>query len=173
MTAEPGGLTYAEVGATRDDALPAGYRHLHYRTHLGEGAAVMTSAAEALLSWRMHEAMGVRLQASAPRATAGVTVLTRPGLGPLRVAAPCRVIWAEEAPSRAGFGYGTAQGHPLRGEEAFVVTLDPDNRVWFDVRSFSRPARWYVRLAGPAVPLLQRAYAHRCGAVLRRLSRSP
>jgi uncharacterized protein (UPF0548 family) len=166
-------LSYPEVGATREGTLPAGYRHLHYRAHLGAGTAVMTSAAQALLSWRMHEAMGVRVEASAPRAAAGVTVLTRPGLGPLRVAAPCRVTWAEETPRRAGFSYGTMPGHPLCGEEAFVVTLDPDNRVWFDVRSFSRPAHWYVRLAGPAVPLLQRAYAHRCGAVLRRLSRSP
>jgi uncharacterized protein (UPF0548 family) len=173
MTAEYAGLTYPEVGATREATSPAGYRHLHQRIHLGEGTAVMTSAARALLTWRMHEAMGVRVQASAPRATAGVTVLTRPGVGPLRLAAPCRVIWAEETPRRAGFGYGTMRGHPLRGEEAFVVTLDPDNRVWFDIRSFSRPARWYVRLASPAVPLLQRAYAHRCGAVLRRLSRSP
>ena len=170
MTGEPGELTYAEVGATRYEPLPTGYRHLRYRTRLGEGAAVMAAAARALLDWQMYEAMGMRVQASQPRAAAGVTVLTRPGLGPLRLTAPCRVVWAQDTPDHAGFGYGTMPGHPVRGEEAFVVTLDPNGQVWLDIRAFSRPARWYVRLCGPAVHLLQRAYAYRCGAVLRRLS---
>lgn len=170
MTGERGELSYPEVGATREGPLPAGYRHLCYRTHLGDGAAVMAAATQALLGWRMHEAVGVRVQASDPKATAGVTVLSRPGLGPLRLAAPCRVVWAEATPRRAGFGYGTMAGHPVSGEEAFEVTLDAEDRVWFDIRAFSRPAHWYVWLAGPAVPLLQRAYARRCGAVLRRLS---
>lgn len=172
MSGEPGKLTYPEVSATRHGPLPAGYRHLRYRTRLGDGTAVMALAAQALLGWQMHEAMGMRVRASGPRAAAGVTVLSRPGLGPLRLAAPCRVVWAEDTPDRAGFGYGTMPGHPMRGEEAFVVTLDPDNQVWLDIRAFSRPARWYVQLAGPAVHLLQRAYAHRCGAVLRRLIHS-
>ena len=30
-------FTYAEVGATRHEPLPPGYRHLHYRTELGRG----------------------------------------------------------------------------------------------------------------------------------------
>lgn len=163
-------LTYPEAGATRPGRpLPAGYRHLRYRTRIGEGAAVLASAARTLLTWRMHEAMGVRLRASAPRAAAGVTVRARPGLGPLRLTAPCRVVWAMDTPNRAGFGYGTLPGHPFAGEEAFVVTLDTDNGVWFEVVAFSRPARWYTRLAGPVAPLLQHAYAHHCGRTLRRL----
>jgi uncharacterized protein (UPF0548 family) len=173
MTGMTGELTYPEAGATRGDApLPAGYRHLHVRTRLGAGAGVMAAVTRALLSWRMHEAMGVRVQASGPLAAAGVTVLTRPGIGPLRIAAPCRVVWAENTPDRAGFGYGTLPGHPLCGEESFVVTFTAEDQVWLDVRAFSRPVHWYVRLGGPATPLLQRAYARRCGATLRRLSRT-
>ncbi|BCB90192.1 hypothetical protein Psuf_075050 [Phytohabitans suffuscus] len=95
---------------------------------------------------------------------------TRPGLGPFRMHAPCAVVWAEEGERRAGFGYGTLAGHPLRGEEAFVVTLDPDGTVWLDVVAFSRPARWWVWLAGPTLTAFQRAYAHRCGAALRHLT---
>ncbi|MFC0531267.1 DUF1990 family protein [Phytohabitans kaempferiae] len=161
--------TYPEVGHTRRGPLPAGYRHMRHRTRLGAGDAVFAVAAQAVLSWRMHRAMRVGIDPSAPRADAGVTVVTRPGVGPLRLTAPCVVVWAEDGPERAGFGYGTTAGHPFSGEEAFVVTRDADGSVWLDVVSFSRPAQPWVRLAGPAAPWFQRAYAAWCGVTLRRL----
>jgi uncharacterized protein (UPF0548 family) len=161
--------TYPEAGATQHGPLPAGYRHLRRRMQVGTGATAFAGAAEAVLTWRMHEAMGVPVEASTPRAAPGTSVATRPGLGPIRFDAPCVVVWAEEGERRAGFGYGTAAGHPLRGEEAFVVTWDEDGGVWLDVVAFSRPVRWWVRLAGPLLPVFQRYYAHRCGAALRRL----
>ncbi|MDQ7909500.1 DUF1990 domain-containing protein [Phytohabitans sp. ZYX-F-186] len=162
--------TYPEAGATRRGPLPAGYRHLRYRTRVGAGATAFAGAVEAVLSWRMHEAMGVPVRADAPRAAPGVSVSTRPGLGPFRMDAPCVVVWTEEGERRGGFGYGTVTGHPLRGEEAFVVTRDADGVVWLEVVAFSRAVRWWVWLAGPLLPLFQRFYARRCGAALRRLT---
>ncbi|GAA4443648.1 DUF1990 family protein [Phytohabitans houttuyneae] len=164
--------TYPEAGATQRGPLPAGYRHLRRRMRVGAGDAAFTGAAEAVLTWRMHEAMGVPVKSGAPRAAPGVAVATRPGLGPLRICAPCVVVWAEEGERRAGFGYGTVAGHPLRGEEAFVVTRDDEGGVWLEVVAFSRPVRWWVRLAGPVLPVFQRFYAYRCGAALRRLVRT-
>ncbi|MGN9909160.1 DUF1990 family protein [Phytohabitans sp. LJ34] len=161
--------TYPEKGATRRGPLPAGYRHLRYRTRVGAGETAFARAVEAVFTWRMHAAMGVPIRASAPRAATGGAVTARPGIGPIRMTAPCVVVWAEEGERRAGWGYGTTTGHPLRGEEAFVVTLDGDGAVWLEVVAFSRPVRWWVWLAGPLVPPFQRLYAHRCGAALRRL----
>jgi uncharacterized protein (UPF0548 family) len=161
--------TYPESGATRHGPLPAGYRHLRRRRRVGAGAAVFARAVEAVFTWRMHEAMGVPVRASAPRAAAGVTVVARPGLGPLRMTAPCVVVWAEVGERRAGWGYGTTDRHPLCGEEAFVVTRDEAGVVWLEVVAFSRPVSWWARLAGPLVPPFQRLYAHRCGGALRRL----
>jgi uncharacterized protein (UPF0548 family) len=163
--------TYPETGATRRGPLPAGYRHLRHRARVGAGDAAYARAVEAVFTWRMHAAMGVPVEASAPRAAPGVSVAVRPGLGPLRMTAPCVVVWAEEGERRAGWGYGTTAGHPLRGEEAFIVTQDGDGSVWLEVVSFSRPVHRWVRLAGPLVPPLQRLYAHRCATVLRRLLR--
>jgi uncharacterized protein (UPF0548 family) len=137
-----------------------------YRTFLGRDG--LREAGDAVLGWRMHEAAGVRMRASAPRAAPGVTVTSELGIGPVRLVAPCRVVWTVDDDGRAGFGYGTLPGHPECGEEAFVVRRDPDG-VWFTVTAFSRPARWYTRAAGPIVPLFQRAYAHRLGRALRRL----
>jgi len=161
---------YPETGATQRGPLPAGYRHLRYRTRVGAGDAAYARAVEALFTWRMHAAMGVPVEASASRAAPGVRVVARPGLGPLRMTAPCVVVWAERGARRSGWGYGTVAGHPLRGEEAFVVTSDAGGAVWLEVVAFSRAARWWARLAGPLVPPFQRLYAYRCGAALRRLA---
>ena len=166
-----GGFTYQEVGATRGGGpLPEGYAHLRYRTRLGEGPAVFAAAGDAVLSWRLHRGVGVRPTADADRAAPGVAVRVRLGIGPLALTAPCAVVWAVDGPTGAGFGYGTLPGHPECGEEGFLVELDDDG-VWFTVTAFSRPARWYTRAAGPLVPLFQRAYARRCGKVLRGLAR--
>lgn len=56
---------------------------------------------------------------------------------------------------RCGFAYGTCPGHPESGEEAFLVEWDTDDVVWLRVIAFSRPATWYVRLAGPAARGMQ------------------
>jgi uncharacterized protein (UPF0548 family) len=162
-------LTYEEVGATQAGRLPEGYQHLRHRTLLGAGPAALVAAADAVLEWRMHRAAGVRITASAPRARPGVSVECRLGIGPLRLVAPCQVVWAESGERRAGFGYGTLPGHPECGEEAFIVERDDNDEVWLTVIAFSRPARWPVRLAGPLGPIFQRLYARRCGTVLRRL----
>ena len=166
MTAQPA-YSYPEVGATlHGEALPAGYHHLRYRTCLG--AVPLETAGDAVLSWRMHRATGARVTASAPRAAPGVSVVVRLGVGPLRMTAPCRVVWSVEEPDRMGFGYGTLPGHPERGEESFVVDRGADGLVWLTVTAFSRPAAWYARAAGPVVPLLQHGYARLLGAVAQK-----
>ncbi|MGH3714287.1 MAG: DUF1990 family protein [Micromonosporaceae bacterium] len=163
-------LTYPEVGATLRGPLPYGYRVLRYRTPIGTGC--FERAAEAVLTWRLHRVAGVRVTASAERAAPGVTVTCALGAGPLRILAPCEVVWTVEEERRAGFGYGTLPGHPARGEECFEVVQDESGRVEFAVTAFSLPARWQMRAAGPVAPLLQRAYAWRLGRTLRRLCRS-
>jgi uncharacterized protein (UPF0548 family) len=175
--------TYPEVGATNaallgDDpfgrrgadrpALPAGYHHLRYRRRIGRGAADFHAAAALLHSWRMHRGVGLRVEASGP-AVEGTTVLARLGVIP----APCRVVWSvpvveSDAGGVAGFGYGTLPGHPVRGEEGFVIALAGDGDVWFELAAFSVGATWYARAAGPALRAGQALFARRCAAVLTR-----
>lgn len=162
-------LTYPEVGATKQGVLPPGYRHLRHRVALPAGS--FTLAADAVLTWRMHRAAGVRVTTSAARAEVGARVVTSLGVGPIRVSAPNQVVWVVDDDQRAGFGYGSLPGHPASGEEAFLVERDDDGRVWFTVTAFSRPAGWLMRLAGPAAVAVQHAYAWRCGAALSKLCR--
>jgi len=106
---------------------------------------------------------------SAPRAAVGVVVIGRAGLGPLALSIPCRVVWAADEPRRVGFGYGTLAGHPERGEEAFLLNHDADDVVRFHVRSFSAPARWFTRAAGPMLHVAADAVSRRYLTAMRRL----
>lgn len=160
-------FTYDDVGATREhDFCPPGFHPLHVRTRIGEGEEVFRRAAEAVMTWEMHRAMGVGIDASSPRAAAEVDVtVTLAGV----IKAPCRVVWTVEEHRRIGWAYGTLSGHPECGEEAFVVERTGDGTVWLTVHAFSRGAKWYARAGGAATRGLQHAYARRIGVVLRRL----
>jgi uncharacterized protein (UPF0548 family) len=160
-------LTYEDAGATRSGDLPSGYRHLRRRYDLGE-AAFFRGAAETLLTWRMHAAVGLRPRATAPRAAPGVVVVNRLGPGPLSLKAPCRIIWVVEEDRRAGFAYGTLSGHPESGEESFLLDVADDGSLSFTVSAFTRPGRWYTRLAGPITGMAQGLFADRYADALRR-----
>jgi uncharacterized protein (UPF0548 family) len=164
-------LTYAEVGATRDGVLPEGYHYVRYRTYLGRG--VFARAGEAVLSFRMHRGTGARLVTAAQRAAPGVRLTIGVGVARFGAGVPCEVVWTADDERRKGFGYGTLPGHLASGEEAFVVTEEPDGRVWFSVTAFSVPARWPMRLGGPVARLAQHGYARWCGRSLKRLCRTP
>lgn len=164
-TARVSELTYAPVGATRTGQLPTGYQHLHYRLLLGTGADLYQRAGEAILTFRMHRATGAQIRATAGRAAPGVRLTV--GAGPLRV--PCEVVWAVQDQVRTGWGYGTRPGHQASGEEAFTVEHDDQDRVWFRVTAFSRPARLAMTLGGPLAVVFQRLYARRCGQALIRI----
>jgi uncharacterized protein (UPF0548 family) len=162
--------TYEPTGATLDAlnddaALPAGFRHLLYRVRIGYGQPVLQAAGEAIMSWELHRKAGVRPRPSAPRAAPGVTVVSS-----VPIPAPCVVVWVLERPDRVGFGYGTMEGHPFSGEESFTAWTDAAGDVWFSVIAFSRPVRWFTKMAGPVAPLFQRAYARHLARVLRRLA---
>lgn len=163
-------LSYPEGGATEHRPLPAGYHHLHHRTRIGHGQGVFEAAGTALTTFGAHRASGMRVSAETGAVRPGARVTVGIGLGPLRVDARCLVLRTAYETTRIGFAYGTLVGHPESGEESFMVLMEPDGTVWFEVTAFSRPARWYTRLGGPVVPFLQLNYARLLGRTLRRLA---
>jgi uncharacterized protein (UPF0548 family) len=162
-------LTYSEIGATRNAVLPAGYRHLYRRTRIGTGERVFAAAVAGLRSFGMQARAGLAVRAQGP-VSEGVEVAVGLGIGPVRLWAPCRVVWVIDEPGCYGYGYGTLSGHPARGEEAFLVTLDADGSVWFEIKTFSRPARWFMALGGPLSNVIQTYAATRYTQALRRLA---
>jgi uncharacterized protein (UPF0548 family) len=168
---DPGAtLTYAEVGATRGDLFPDGYHHLRARARVGRGERVYAAAVHALGSFDMQRAAGLRVRTGTAMAAVGARVDFGFGLGPVRLWAPVQVVWLVNEPLRYGYGYGTLPGHPEAGEEAFLVSLAPDETVYFEVRSFSRPAAWYAKLGGRVARGAQDRTNHRYRAALVRLA---
>jgi uncharacterized protein (UPF0548 family) len=108
--------------------------------------------------------------ASTPTAEPGTVVLLGIGVGPLRMRAPCRVVYTITEPQRKGFAYGTLPGHPESGEEAFTISQRDDGLVVFTITAFSRPATIAARAAGPLGLLIQRHFTQ---AYLRALARGP
>lgn len=91
----------------------------------------------------------------------GDTAVLSVGVGNARVYEPVRVVYVVNEAARQGFAYGTLPGHPLRGEESFVVERRDDDSVWITVRSFSRPAnRWWWALY-PALRFVQAVVTRR------------
>jgi uncharacterized protein (UPF0548 family) len=134
-------FTYPEVGATKG-ALPAGYRTISRSVRVRRD---FDDTVDRLFGWQVQEATGLRVLASSARVAPDAVVVLR--LGPIKV--PCRVVHVFDEPTRRGFAYGTLPGHPVIGEEAFVLERHPDGTVTFTVTAFSRPANLLVRLGGP------------------------
>ena len=152
-------LTYAEVGQTAG-TLPDGYHHLRRSATIGTGAQAFADAADKVMRWQVQEGAGMKVEASSPVAAPGALVRTTLRLGPVPFIAPCRVVYVVDEPRRRGFAYGTLPGHPERGEEAFIVTHEPDDSVTLTVIAFSRPATMLTKLGNPVARAVQ-AYVTR------------
>jgi uncharacterized protein (UPF0548 family) len=150
-------FTYADVGATAD-VMPSGFRHVERTWMLPD--ADFERAGARLMGWGMHERAGLRVAASSD-ASPDAVVLMRLGIGPFALRIPCRVIYTVAEPHRLGFAYGTLPGHPVAGEELFLVRRDRHGLVFFTVRIFSRPATRLMRLGGRPAQWAQDKFAER------------
>lgn len=95
-------------------------------------------------SWEFKRRAGFDGPAAAPREGQEGALST--GVLGVRFVEPIRVVWADEH----GFGYETRPGHPVYGEESFVL----ESGV-FTARSLSRPSTLRWRLLSPALRFLQ------------------
>jgi len=145
------------AGITRSEApAPGGYRLVSRRTLLG---CSFRDALPVLMTWGVKTRAGFRVSSSAPVAVGDVLVVR---LGPVRE--PVRVAWV----TAAGFGYETLEGHPLSGEEAFLLETDDEGRLWFVNRSISRPVGAWRLVAWP-LRIAQAFFVRRYGRVMKSL----
>jgi uncharacterized protein (UPF0548 family) len=143
-------FSYPEVGATRQDQLPRGYRRLEARIDVGHGRQRFLEVSDRLLTWQIHSESGLALQVSDPQVRQGAILIATLPLGPVKIDTRCRVVYLITDDRRAAFAYGTLPGHPETGEERFDVELTDDDRVVFNLRAFSRNA-WLLARLGSTV----------------------
>ncbi|MDQ1201400.1 DUF1990 family protein [Rhodococcus sp. SORGH_AS_0303] len=146
-------LTYAEIGGTAHESMPAGYDHVDVEKRIGTGLELFERAGRRIVEWDMHRGAGLRVRSSAASATVDTVVVLL--LGPVRI--PCRVVEVIDESHHRGFAYGTLPGHPESGEERFTVRHDPvTDAVTAHIRAFSRPGNRVVALGGPLNRATQR-----------------
>lgn len=166
-------FAYAAVGATRASGaleLP-GYDFDWNTVLLGEGEAVFVRGCAALKAWRMFPSPWTRIAPDEAPLREGQTLAMQARAFGAWWLNACRIVYLVDelqgGVRRFGFAYGTLPAHVEAGEERFTVELHPDGAVWYELRAFSRPRYWPVRLAKPLARRLQRRFVRESLAAMR------
>lgn len=148
---------------------PKGYRPYAATTVVGYGQQCWDEAASAVLDWRIKTRSGFAVESltNGIRARENADYRLTARFGPYIVHEPVRVVAVVDQPMRCGFAYGTLDGHPVSGEEAFVVHRDSNGEVRLTLRSLTRASRGCWRWAFPALLVLQKHYRYRYQRALR------
>jgi uncharacterized protein (UPF0548 family) len=131
---------------------------------VGRGREQWQRATALLLQWGVKTRSGFRIEpdgGTSTRVEQDADYWLVASFGPVSVREPARVVSVVDEPDRCGFAYGTLEGHPVTGEEAFVISRTPDGDVLLTLRSLTRssPGRW--RLLFPLILVAQRWYRRR------------
>ena len=130
------------------DEAPKGYKVDHRRVAIGHGPADFAAARRAIEQWRCGDLGWVFLAPDDhPPEVGHVVAVVAKSLGLWWMNA-CRVrsVLDETDPHpRYGFAHGTLHDHIGRGEERFLVEMTPDGTVWYDLRAYSKPSKWFSR----------------------------
>ncbi len=105
---------------------------------VGRGEEVWRRAAHDVLRWAVKTRSGFAVPASAAVALGERVTVTARVLG-VAIREPVEVVAVVDEADRVGFAYATRPGHPVDGEECFVVHRDGD-AVLLTVRSLTTPA---------------------------------
>ncbi|MBX3425251.1 MAG: DUF1990 domain-containing protein [Pirellulales bacterium] len=156
-------LTYPATVAGKSP--PAGFTVDFQRTLVGTGEATFHAACDLVHRWRQFPTAWIAPVVDSLPAAEGDVVVTLARFAGLWWLNACRVVdVVEPGPAFPGrsrrleIAYGTLPGHIAAGEERFSIVCDADDRVWYEIHAFSRPAYWLARLAQPLLRRLQRRF---------------
>ena len=116
-----------------------GFRRSEVSALIGRGDPDWRRAAHDVLRWRVKTRSGFLVDARGPVQTGQHERIRVRVLG-VTVTEPVEVLSVVEEQDRVGFAYRTLPGHPVDGEEAFIVHRNADGDVRLTVRSLTRPA---------------------------------
>lgn len=125
----------AAVWAT--DAYPP-HRAYERTTRLGVGDDAWQNAVHNVLRWGVKTRSGFKVDDDGIVVPGRRVTVTARVLG-LSVREPVQVVDVVQEATRVGFSYRTLPGHPVSGEEAFIVHRDGDI-VLLTIRSLTAPA---------------------------------
>lgn len=130
--------TFPELEVWPDEA-SAPFRRYERSARIGRGDDVWKRASRDVLRWKVKTSSGFTVDDDR-RVTPDARMTVTARVAGITVREPVEVAQVVETGSRVGFSYRTLPGHPVSGEEAFVVHRDGDD-VFLTVRSLTAPAR--------------------------------
>lgn len=166
-----------------------GYALNNARVQLGTGETTYLKAKGSLRSWRHFQLGWASVDPSTPikveqRFCVCVNELFTWILTPLEISYVHDIHSFETLPqSQKGssstiskgnmkgcfaYGSGTLEGHLLAGEEMFAVKWEEDDSVWYEVLSFSKPAKLLSRATYPYIQWRQRFFAKQSSTAMVR-----
>lgn len=143
-----------------------GYRQSEVSAVVGNGVASWERASHDVLYWKIKTASGFTVDSSGP-VVPGENVNVTARMFGISVVEPVQVVSVVQEKDRVGFAYKTLPGHPVSGEEAFIVHRHGDE-VRLSVRSLTRPSPqqpW--RMLYPLLLIIQRIVRRRYLRALR------
>lgn len=167
-------LTYQGVGRTASKP-PAGYVVDRTRVRLGEGKEVFAAARSALESWQQFRlGWGYAWPAETPIREGEVVAIVARSLGLWWLNA-CRIVYGTDEqlePRKFGFAYGTLPAHAGSGEERFLIEMDENDTVWYDILAFSRPHHALARIGYFYMRRVQKRFGQDSAAAMKQIVQS-
>ncbi len=152
-------FTYSDVGASQRSSCPVGFRENRFEVVLGHGADVFARARAAIESFEMLNMKWLQLATPVGTLETGAIVCTRVRLFGVYAVNVGRVVYVDDEEFRFAFGYGTLPQYPMKGEERFAVSLDPDtDQVCFEIYSFAKAKNIIIGLGWPSMKMMQRRF---------------
>ncbi len=136
-----------------------GFRRWEKSAVLGAGDSLWEWVAAEVMRWGVKTRSGFSISPAGLVSVGSQPVILAHPFG-LSIREPVEVVDVVQMPDRVGFAYRTLPGHPVSGEEAFIVHRSGDD-VILTIRSLTQPGlqvRW--RLVYPVL-LLAQAVARR------------
>jgi len=156
-------FTYAYVGATKEE-LPSGFVVDRSHCCIGQGRQTFEAAKQALVRWQHFQLGWIEPCWPSTPIDAGAVVGILAKWSGLWFINACRIVYVidqcEAEKSQFGFAYGTLPGHAECGEERFLLVYDEKTQsVDYQILAFSRPNKWFSKVAYPLVRRQQRRFA--------------
>lgn len=168
VTQADASYTYEAVGAT-DAAMPPEFPQRTRQVDVSDFAA----AREALRQWHQYDLGWCEIAAPRPPIEEGRLVATLARVWGLWTVNCCRIVRVVDEPDRFGYTIGTLPLHSEVGEERFLLERDAHGRATFEIRSFSGPSWWLVRVAWPVADRLIHRFQRQATARVQAATAGP
>lgn len=132
-------MSLTDISAQSWQPPRTGYRVYERWTLLGSTAELWERACSDLMSWKLKTRSGFTIYPQSVVASGSRPRLSLE-IGAIRIIEPIEVCDVLVSVNRVGYAYKTLDGHPVNGEEAFILQRS-GSEVFLVIRSLTAPAK--------------------------------